>query len=172
MFTNQTSAKYCGICCSPHLTGKCGTRPFLGGSGRRAVAHTRPAFPKNAYGPVGIPLIRGASGAGRSNPPPEGGNSLGGRPPEADGNYPAAETHPARSTLQPAQLAEVRPDNWISKILRFPTSNLVSFIFIKSHHFTEAYLVLLYKTSHTSFVLFFFWLPCAGCRESTPVSSR
>ena len=30
-----------------------------------AVAHTRPAFPKNAYGPVGIPLIRGASGAGR-----------------------------------------------------------------------------------------------------------
>ena len=38
---------------------------FYGGSGRRAVARTRPAFPKNAYGPVGIPLIRGASGAGR-----------------------------------------------------------------------------------------------------------
>ena len=35
----------CGICCSPHLTGKWGTRPFLGGSGRRAIAHTRPAFP-------------------------------------------------------------------------------------------------------------------------------
>ena len=33
---------------------------FFGGSGRRAVAHTRPAFPKNAYGLVGIPLIRGA----------------------------------------------------------------------------------------------------------------
>ena len=33
-------------------------------SGRRAVAHTRPAFPQNAYGPVGIPLIRGASGEG------------------------------------------------------------------------------------------------------------
>ena len=55
----------CGICCSPHPTGKCGTRPFYGGSKRRAVAHTPPAFAKNAWGPVGIPLIRGASGAGR-----------------------------------------------------------------------------------------------------------
>ena len=35
---------------------------FFGGSGRRALAHTRPAFPKNAYGPVGIPFIRGTSG--------------------------------------------------------------------------------------------------------------
>ena len=42
---------------------------FYGGSGRRAVAHTRLAFPKNAYGPVGIPLIRGASGAGRLTQP-------------------------------------------------------------------------------------------------------
>ena len=39
-------------------------KAFFGGSERRAVAHTRPAFPKNAYGPVGIPLIRGALGAG------------------------------------------------------------------------------------------------------------
>ena len=61
----------------------------------------------------------------------------------------------------------------ISKILHFFASNLVSFIFIKSHHFTEAYLVLLHKTSHTSFILFFFWFPWAGSRESTPsVSSR
>ena len=42
---------------------------FYGGSGRRAVAHTRPAFAKNAYGPVGIPLIRGVSGAGRLTQP-------------------------------------------------------------------------------------------------------
>ncbi len=55
----------CGICCTPHLTGKCGIRPFLGGSGHRARAHMPPGFPKNAYGPVGIPLNRGASGAGR-----------------------------------------------------------------------------------------------------------
>ena len=34
---------------------------FLGGSGRRAGAHMRPALSKNTYGPVGIPLIRGAS---------------------------------------------------------------------------------------------------------------
>ena len=61
----------------------------------------------------------------------------------------------------------------ISKILPFSTSNLVSFIFSKSRHETEAYLVLLHKTSHTSCVLFFVWFPCAGMRESTPsVSSR
>ena len=47
----------------------------------------------------------------------------------------------------------------ISKMLQFSTSNLVSFIFIKSRHFTEAYLVLLHKTSHTSCFLFFFWFP-------------
>ena len=45
-------------------------KAFFGGSGRRAVAHTHPAFPKNAYGPVGIPLIRGASGPGRLTQPP------------------------------------------------------------------------------------------------------
>ena len=46
-----------GICCSPHRTGKYGTRPFYGGSGCRAVAHTHPAGSKNALGPVGIPLL-------------------------------------------------------------------------------------------------------------------
>ena len=45
-------------------------KAFLGESRRRAVAHTRPAFPKNVYGPVGIPLIRSASGAERLTQPP------------------------------------------------------------------------------------------------------
>ena len=49
--TPQTN-EFWGICCAPHLTGKYGTRPFYGGSGRRAVAHTRPAFSKNAYSPT------------------------------------------------------------------------------------------------------------------------
>ena len=31
-------------------------KAFLGGSGRRAGVHTRPAISKNAYGPVGILL--------------------------------------------------------------------------------------------------------------------
>ena len=53
----------------------------------------------------------------------------------------------------------------ISKKLPSSTSNLVTFIFIKSHHFTEAYLILLHKTSHTSCVLFFFWFPRASSRE-------
>ena len=60
---------------------------FYGGSGRWAVAHTRPAFAKNAYGPVGIPLNRGASCTGQwTQLPSKGGKSLGGRPPEAEGN--------------------------------------------------------------------------------------
>ena len=41
--------------------------------------HT-PGISKNAYGPVGIPLFRGASGAGRLTKTPEGGKRLGGRP--------------------------------------------------------------------------------------------
>ena len=49
----------------------------------------------------------------------------------------------------------------ISKILPFSTSNLVSFIFIKSRHFTEAYLILLHKTSHASFSSSGFHVPVA-----------
>ena len=61
----------------------------------------------------------------------------------------------------------------ISKMLLFSTSNLVSFMFIKSPHFTWAYNILLHETSHTSCVLFFFWFLRIGSRESTPsVSSR
>ena len=63
----------CSIWCTPYLTGMYGTRPFLGGTGRRAVAHTRPDFAKNALGPVGIPLVRGASGAGQWTQPPRKG---------------------------------------------------------------------------------------------------
>ena len=55
----------------------------------------------------------------------------------------------------------------ISKILLFSTSNLVSYMLIKSHHFTWAYQVLLHKTSHTSCVLFFRFLR-VGSWESTP----
>ena len=54
---------------------------FFGGSGRRVGAHTRPAFPKNAYGLVGIPLIRGASCAGRSTPSRKGVKAWGKAPP-------------------------------------------------------------------------------------------
>ena len=45
----------CGICCSADLTGKCGTRPFFGGSGRRTGAHTCPAFLKMPMAPWAFP---------------------------------------------------------------------------------------------------------------------
>ena len=77
----------CCIWCTPHLTDMCGTGPFFGGSGRRAVAHTNPGISKNTYGPGCIPLIRGATGTGRWTQTPEGSKSLGGgRPPEAERN--------------------------------------------------------------------------------------
>ena len=66
----------CGIYCSPHLTGKCGTRPFLGGSGHRAVAYTRLSSPKMPTAPSAFPLL-GAPQAPGDEPPPEGGKSLG-----------------------------------------------------------------------------------------------
>ena len=77
----------CGICCSPHLTGKCGTRSFLGGSGRRAGAQTRPAFPKMPKAPSAFPLLGVPPAPGdKPNLTSEGGKSLGGRLPEAEGN--------------------------------------------------------------------------------------
>ena len=85
------------IWCTPHLTGKCGTRPFFGGSRHRAVAHTRPTFPKNAYGPVGISFIRGASGAGQLTQPSLGEWKPEGKAPWGRRKSPGTETHPARS---------------------------------------------------------------------------
>ena len=69
---------------------------FYGGSGRRAVAHTRPAFPKMPTAPSAFPLLGAPQAPGDEPNPPEGGKSLGERPPETEGNYPAAKTHSAR----------------------------------------------------------------------------
>ena len=56
-----------------------------------------PGVPKNALGPVGIPLVRGASGAGQlTQPSSKGGKSLGGRPPEAEGKYTTHQATPGR----------------------------------------------------------------------------
>ena len=75
----QSKRRASDICCSPHRTGKYGTRPFCGGSGCRAVAHAHPAGSKNALGPVGIPLFGAPQASGNKPNPPEGGKSLGGR---------------------------------------------------------------------------------------------
>ena len=67
----------CGICCTPHLTGKCGTRLFLGGSGRRAGAHTRPAFPKMPTAPSAFPLLGAPQARGDVSKPPKGVKAWG-----------------------------------------------------------------------------------------------
>ena len=55
----------CGIWWPPHPTGMCGTRPFLWAWAKGRSPHA-PSISKNAYGPIGIHLIRGASGTGKS----------------------------------------------------------------------------------------------------------
>ena len=76
----------CGIWWPSHLTGMCGTSPFLWWVRAQGRSPHAPGISKIANGPVGIPLIRGASGVGRWTSPPEGSKSMGGRPPEAEGN--------------------------------------------------------------------------------------
>ena len=66
---------------------------FLGGTGRRAVAHTRPGFPKMPTAPSAFPFIGAPQAPGDKPNLPEGSKSLGGRPPEAVGNTPQAPRH-------------------------------------------------------------------------------
>ena len=94
----------CGICCSLHLTGKSGTRPFLGGSGRKAGAHTHPAFPKIPTA-LSVFALLGAPQAPGDEAPLEGCKSLGVRPSEAEGNLQV----PRHTRPDPA---EVLPGNW------------------------------------------------------------
>ena len=66
--------------------GMCGTRPFFGGSERRVVVHTNPAFPKIPTALSAFPLLEATQVPGDETNLPEGGKNLGGRPPEAEGN--------------------------------------------------------------------------------------
>ena len=66
---------------------------FLGGTRRRAVAHTRPEFPKMPTAPSAFPLLGAPQAPGDKPNLPEGSKSLGGRPPEAVGNTPQAPRH-------------------------------------------------------------------------------
>ena len=70
---------------------------FLGGTGRRAVAHTRPEFPKMPTAPSAFPSLGAPQAPGDKPNLPEGSKSLGGRPPEAVGKSPGTETHSART---------------------------------------------------------------------------
>ena len=70
---------------------------FFGGTGRRAVAHTRPEFPKMPTAPSAFPLLGAPQAPGDKPNLPEGSKSLGGRPPEAVGKSPGTETHSAQT---------------------------------------------------------------------------
>ena len=98
----------------PHLTGKCGTRPFYGGSGRRGrSAHAPGISPKTPTAPVGIPLIRGRLRRRGDEPNlSEGSESLGGRPPEADGKNPRHRDTLGQIRVPTARPAKVLPSTW------------------------------------------------------------
>ena len=70
---------------------------FLGGTGRRAVAHTHPEFPKMPTAPSAFPLLGAPQVLCYKPNLPEGSKSLGGRPPEAVGKSPGTEAHSART---------------------------------------------------------------------------
>ena len=62
----------CGICCSPHLTGKCGTRPFFRWFRAQGLSQHAPDIPQNAYGPVGNPLLEAPQAPCDQPKPPKG----------------------------------------------------------------------------------------------------
>ena len=66
-----------GICLSAHRLDECGTKPFLCGYGRRAVAQTRPATPKMSRAPSAFPK-EGVPQAPGDKPSPS--KKPGGRP--------------------------------------------------------------------------------------------
>ena len=86
-----TPTLICGICSMPQLKGKCGRRPFLGGSERRAGAHTGPAFAKMPTAQSSFP---------------------GGKAPWSRRKSPGTETHSARSVPQITRPVEVLHGNW------------------------------------------------------------
>ena len=69
---------------------KCGTRPFLRWVRSQGWIPHASGMAKNTFDPIGIALIRGASGTRQWIQPPKGGKSLGGRPPEAGGKSPVS----------------------------------------------------------------------------------
>ena len=63
-----------------------GTRPFLRWIRSQGRSPHTSGKAKNTFGPVGIPLFGAPQAPGNKPNPPEGGKSLGGWPPEAEGN--------------------------------------------------------------------------------------
>ena len=87
-----------------------GTRPFLGGSGRRAEAQTRPTIPKMSQAPSVFPFLgRLRRQAINLNPP---------RRVKAWGTPPWGQSYilwwdtPDRTVQHAARLAKARPTNW------------------------------------------------------------
>ena len=93
-------------------TGQLWHKAFFRWVRHRAGAHTRSAWPKIPSTPSAFPLL----GAPQTPQSPKGCKSLGDGP-WGRRKSPAAETHSARSVLQPAQPAKVRPKNWRSAVL-------------------------------------------------------
>ena len=102
--------KYNGIYHTPYQRTNLAQVRFLGGSGRRAEAYTRPAWPKISSVPSAFPLLGGPQAPG-NEPSPKGSKSLGGRPPEAGGNLLGWGT-PVRIRSVANTADRMWPDDW------------------------------------------------------------
>ena len=101
----------CSICCSPHLTGNCGTRPFFKWVRAQDRSPHAPGISKNAYGTVGIPYPGRLSHRAMNPTRPKGVKALG-KAPWGRRKSPGTETHSARSVPQITRPAKVLPGSW------------------------------------------------------------
>ena len=102
------------ICCLPHQTGKT-AQGLFGGSGRRAGAHTRPAFSKIPTVPSASPLLGAPRASGNKPNHPVGGKSLGVAP-EAGGNH-QSTSHTRPDPRPPrTRLNKARPIDWCANL--------------------------------------------------------
>ena len=103
----------CGICCSPHPTGKCGTRPFLWwvqvqGRSPHAPGICQKCLRPRRHSPYYGRLRRWAINPSLLNEVKAGE----GKAPWDRRKSPGTETHLARSVPQITRPAEVLPDTW------------------------------------------------------------
>ena len=109
-------------------------KAFYGGSGRRAVAHTRPTFPKMPTAPSAFSWLE-APTRHAINPTLPKEVKAWGEGPLRPRKSPGTETHSARSVPQITRPAEVLPGNWRGQT----DGDLRYLLLTHARHFQNAY---------------------------------
>ena len=114
-------------------TQECGTRPFLRWVRSQGRSPHASGKAQNTFGPVGIPLIRGSSGARQWTQSPKWGKNLEGWPPEAGGTLQCRGT-PGRTTQRYDGLPNATPQLERKELTRPLVYHLLSRPFIYSKY--------------------------------------